>query len=80
VTGRALLAVGRNVEAIGKLADAADQDPEHVGFALDLGDAVLRVGLNEQALVIARRAIELDPQSVDAFLLLPPRRKHSERG
>jgi tetratricopeptide (TPR) repeat protein len=65
-----LLAIGKAQEAILILLDLAEADPNNSLVCIDIGRTVLKLGMNDQAIVAARQAIELDSTSVEAFLLL----------
>ena len=65
-----LLSAGKVKEALTILVDLADEQPCNSYVCLDLGNVVLRMGMADQAVVAAQRAIELDSTSVEAFLLL----------
>ncbi len=73
-----MLASGLAREAVLKLADLADKEPFNATLCLDMGKALLVLGMEEQAIVAARHAIELDSGSVEAFALLA--RIHEGRG
>jgi tetratricopeptide (TPR) repeat protein len=65
-----LLASGNAQNAILILLDLAEADPNNSLVCVDIGKTVLKLGMNDQAIVAARQAIELDSTSVEAFLLL----------
>ena len=65
-----LMAQGMVRDAVLILVDLADADPNNHFVCVDLGRAVLKMGLVDQAVMAARQAIELDSRSVEAFQLL----------
>lgn len=65
-----LLSKGMAREAALMLADLVDANPFDAGICTDLGKAVMVLGMADQAIVAARRAVELDSSNVEAFVLL----------
>jgi len=65
-----LLSAGRLTDALLILLELADADSTNHFVCLDLGEVVLRLGMADQAIVAARRAIELDSADSDGFVLL----------
>jgi tetratricopeptide (TPR) repeat protein len=65
-----LLSKGMAREAAMMLADLVDANPFDSALCADLGKAVLVLGMTDQAIVAARRAVELDAANVEAFVLL----------
>ncbi|HNX04012.1 MAG TPA: hypothetical protein PKI32_00835 [Opitutales bacterium] len=65
-----LLASGNVRDALLILLELADADPDNHYVCLDLGEVVLRLGMNDQAVIAARRAIEMDTTDPDGFVLL----------
>jgi tetratricopeptide (TPR) repeat protein len=65
-----LFSAGRLKDALLILLELADAENDNHFVCLDLGEVVLRLGMADQAVVAARRAIELDSADSDGFILL----------
>jgi|GEM_PF-6899153 len=65
-----LLEKGNVRDAVVLLADLAESDPLNPDICVDLGKAVMILGMVDQAVIAARQAIELDSMNQDAFMLL----------
>ena len=65
-----LLSSGNVRDALLILLELADAEPNNHYVCMDLGEVVLRLGMFEQAVVAARRAIEMDTTDPDGFALL----------
>ena len=65
-----LFAEGKSREAIMILLDLAEADPCNALVCVDIGRAVLAMGMTDQAVVAARQALELDETNVEALNLL----------
>jgi tetratricopeptide (TPR) repeat protein len=65
-----LFSAGNLKDALLILLELADAEPTNHFVCLDLGEVVLRLGMADQAVVAARRAIELDSADCDGFILL----------
>jgi len=64
------LSSGLVKDAISILVELATADPTNGFVCMDMGYALVKMGMYDKAVVAARQAIELDSTSVEAFLLL----------
>ncbi len=67
--GRMLARSGNPEEALKYLKRAADEEPSHVPFLLELGECHLKLGQRREAATLAAKASSLDPKSEHAWNL-----------
>ena len=65
-----MLANGKVRDAVLKLASLTEKEPFNAQLCVDMGKGLLLLGMNDQAIIAARHAIELDSMNVEAFSLL----------
>jgi hypothetical protein len=65
-----LLSSGRPMDAIKILVELTQADPTNHFVCIDMGYALVKMGMFDKAVIAARQAIELDSNSIEAFILL----------
>jgi tetratricopeptide (TPR) repeat protein len=64
------LSAGLPKDALSILVDLVQADPTNGYLCIDMGTVLMRVGMYDKAVIVARQAIELDSTNTEAFLLL----------